>query len=71
MKSDFFFDYSNLRASIGLSLAAFLAGRIPKIIPVQVVITKVVSTILWSISAESPLSDPSPANIVFTRYTTQ
>jgi hypothetical protein len=41
----FLFDYSNLRASIGLSLAAFLAGRIPKIIPVQVVITKVVRTI--------------------------
>lgn len=31
------YDYSNLNASIGLSFAAFLAGKIPKIIPVAAV----------------------------------
>jgi len=44
--NSFLISYSNLNASIGLSFAAFLAGRIQNTIPVSVVIRKVVIIML-------------------------
>jgi len=47
--------YSNLSASIGLSFAAFLAGMIPKISPIEIEESTAMSTdltemIAWSVS---------------------
>ena len=36
VKNTYFSYYSNLNASIGLSFAAFLAGMIPKISPIEI-----------------------------------
>ena len=69
--SSIFFIYSNLRASIGFSLAAFLAGSIPKIIPVKVVMMNVDKTIDLSISADIQVSDPAHHKTLLTIYTTQ
>lgn len=63
--------YSNLRASIGFSLAAFLAGSIPKIIPVKVVIQNVDNTIDLSISADIHIPQSVHDIALFTKYTIQ
>ena len=67
----FIFIYSNLNASIGFSLAAFLAGSIPKIIPVKVVIINVDKTIDLSISADIHIPQSVHDIALFTKYTIQ
>lgn len=44
-------NYSNLKASIGLSLAAFLAGIIPKISPIEIEESTAMSTDLTEMTA--------------------
>ena len=44
-------NYSNLKASIGFSLAAFLAGIIPKISPIEIEESTAISTDFTVITA--------------------
>ena len=51
IKKKFCFVYSNLKASIGFSLAAFLAGIIPKISPIEIEESTAINTDLTEMTA--------------------